>query len=39
LKLFLIDPRGSVREIHSTSFLQPQVLLNDIRTLLLEDGS
>ena len=36
LKLFLIDRRGSIREIYSTSFLQPQVLLNDIRTLLLE---
>ena len=36
LKLFLIDRRGSVREIYSTSFLQTQVLLNDIRTLLLE---
>ena len=37
LKLFLIDRQGSVREIYSTSFLQPQVLLNDIRTLLLEE--
>jgi cytochrome oxidase Cu insertion factor (SCO1/SenC/PrrC family) len=38
LKVFLIDPRGSVREIYSTSFLQTQVLLNDIQTLLLERG-
>ena len=37
LKVFLIDRRGSVREIYSTSFLQTQVLLNDIQTLLLED--
>jgi len=37
LKVFLIDRRGSVREIYSTSFLQTQVLLNDIKTLLLED--
>jgi cytochrome oxidase Cu insertion factor (SCO1/SenC/PrrC family) len=39
LKVFLIDRRGSVREIYSTSFLQTQVLLNDIKTLLLEDGA
>jgi protein SCO1 len=38
LKVFLIDRRGSVREIYSTSFLHTQVLLNDIQTLLLEDG-
>lgn len=37
LKVFLIDRRGSVREIYSTSFLQTRVLLNDIQTLLLED--
>ena len=37
LKVFLIDRRGFVREIYSTSFLHTQVLLNDIRTLLLED--
>jgi cytochrome oxidase Cu insertion factor (SCO1/SenC/PrrC family) len=36
LKLFLIDRQGSVREIYSTSFLQPEVLLADIHTLLLE---
>jgi protein SCO1/2 len=39
LKLFLLDSRGSVREIYSTSFLQQQALLGDIRTLLLEDGA
>ena len=39
LKLFLIDRSGSVREIYSTSFLQMDVLLNDIRTLLLEAGA
>ncbi|MDL2354034.1 MAG: SCO family protein [Pseudomonadota bacterium] len=36
LKVYLIDASGSVREIYSTSFLQQQVLLNDIKTLLLE---
>lgn len=36
LKVYLIDARGSVREIYSTSFLQPAILLNDINTLLME---
>lgn len=36
LKVYLIDAGGSVREIYTTSFLQQPVLLNDIKTLLLE---
>ena len=36
LKVFLIDPRGIVREIYTTSYLFPDVLLNDIQTLRLE---
>lgn len=36
LKVFLIDADGRVREIYSTSFLQPAVLLGDIKTLLME---
>jgi len=36
LKVFLIDPRGIVREIYTTSYLFPDVLLNDIETLRLE---
>jgi protein SCO1/2 len=36
LKVFLIDHRGRVREIYSLAYLQPQVMLNDIRTLYLE---
>jgi protein SCO1/2 len=39
LKVFLIDRHGSVREIYSTSFLRTQIVLNDIKTLLLEEGS
>ncbi len=38
LKMFLIDARGEVREIYSLAFLQPQVMLNDIKTLALEAG-
>lgn len=36
LKVFLIDAAGDVREIYSSSFLHPRVVLNDIETLLLE---
>jgi cytochrome oxidase Cu insertion factor (SCO1/SenC/PrrC family) len=39
LKIFLIDRFGSVREIYSTSYLRTPVLLNDIRTLLMEERS
>lgn len=39
LKVFLIDRRGIVREIYSLAFVQPQVMLNDIKTLALEERS
>ncbi|MGQ0834348.1 MAG: SCO family protein [Gammaproteobacteria bacterium] len=39
LKLFLIDRRGIVREIYSLAFVQPEVMLNDIRTLALEEAT
>ena len=39
LKVYLIDASGKVREIYSTSFLHPTILLNDIKTLLLERRS
>jgi cytochrome oxidase Cu insertion factor (SCO1/SenC/PrrC family) len=39
LKVYLIDAGGNVREIYSTAFLHPAVLLNDIRTLLLEPAA
>jgi hypothetical protein len=32
------DSRGEVREIYTLSFLQPQVMFNDIKTLALETG-
>ena len=38
LKVFLIDRSGWVREVYSTSFLVPQVVVNDVKTLLIEDG-
>lgn len=39
LKLFLIDREGRVREIYSTDFLHPEAMLNDIRTLLMEEDA
>jgi protein SCO1/2 len=36
LKMFLIDRRGTVREIYSLAYLQPQVIANDVKTLLME---
>ncbi len=39
LKVFLIDRGGDVREIYTTSFLLPQIVMNDIETLLMESRS
>ena len=39
LKVFLIDSGGFVREIYSSTFLHPRTLLNDIETLVMEEGS
>jgi protein SCO1 len=39
LKVFLIDERAVVREIYTTSYLFPEVILNDIKTLRLENGA
>jgi protein SCO1/2 len=39
LKVFLIDERAVVREIYTTSYLFPEVILNDIKTLRLENGT
>ena len=39
LKVFLLDERAVVREIYTTSYLYPEVILNDIKTLRLEDGA
>ncbi len=38
LKVFLIDRHGKVREIYTTEYLLPAMVLNDIKTLLIEDG-
>jgi protein SCO1 len=36
LKVFLIDDAGFVREIYTSTFLHPQMVLNDIETLIME---
>ena len=36
LKAFLIDPAGKVREIYSSAYLMPEMIVNDMRTLDLE---
>ena len=38
LKVFLIDRTGSIREIYTSTFLHPRIVLNDIETLLMEEG-
>jgi protein SCO1/2 len=38
LKVYLIDHQGFVREIYSTSYLHPAILLADIQSLLLEQA-
>ena len=38
LKVFLIDRSRRVRNIYSTSFLHPNVAINDLKTLWMEDG-
>ena len=39
LRVFLIDTKGYVRNIYSTSFLHAETLANDVITLVLEDES
>jgi cytochrome oxidase Cu insertion factor (SCO1/SenC/PrrC family) len=36
LKVFLVDTRHRVRNVYSTGFLHPQLILNDMRTVLLD---
>ena len=38
-RAFLIDRAGQVRNIYSLDFFDPKLVLNDVRTLLLEDGA
>ncbi|MEA3276412.1 MAG: cytochrome c peroxidase [Pseudomonadota bacterium] len=38
LRVFLVDRERQVRNIYSASFLHPDLLINDVKTLLLERG-
>jgi cytochrome c peroxidase len=38
LRVYLIDPELKIRNIYSVAFLHPDIILNDVRTLLIEDG-
>jgi hypothetical protein len=35
--VFLIDRARDIREIYTSNFLHPEMVLNDIRTLLAEE--
>lgn len=39
LRVYLIDQKKQVRNIYSLSFLHPDILINDIKTLLMEDAA
>jgi cytochrome c peroxidase len=38
LRVFLIDKKKQIRNIYSTSFLHPETVVNDIKTLALESS-
>lgn len=38
LRVFLIDPQKRIRNIYSVSFLNPDIIINDARTVLLESA-
>ena len=38
LRVYLIDQKKQVRNIYNLSFLHPDILINDVKTLLMEQG-
>lgn len=36
LKVFLLDARHRIRNVYSTGFLHPELIVNDVRTVLLD---
>lgn len=38
LRVYLIDPELRIRNIYSVSFLHPDIIINDLKTLLMEYG-
>jgi cytochrome c peroxidase len=39
LRVFLIDPAARIRNIYTVSFLHPDTLIGDVKTLLMETGA
>ncbi len=39
LRVYLIDPKLKIRNIYSVGFLHPDLLINDLKTLFLEEQS
>ena len=37
-RAFLVDREGRIRNIYSLDFLDPKLVVNDVKTLLLDDG-
>lgn len=38
LRVFLIDPELKIRNIYSVSFLHPDIIINDLKTVMMEYG-
>lgn len=38
LRVFLIDPENRIRNSYSVTFLHPDIIVNDVKTLMMEDG-
>ena len=39
MKVFLIDRERRVRQIYSSDFLHPAIVINDVKTLMMEDAT
>jgi len=37
--VFLVDRKGNIRNIYGLDLIDPRLLMTDIETLLLEDGT
>ena len=38
LKVFLIDHQRRVRQIYGSDFLHPSLVINDVKTLMMEEA-
>ena len=38
LRVYLIDPELKIRNIYSVSFLHPDIIINDVKTLMMAEG-